>query len=114
MHAVCQSPGDQPEAGRPALGNAAPVVTVERVGRPRRVTGKRAIAVAWAPGLTLADLPGRLVEACPPLAERVLDAAGGLASGLAFNLNGRDFVRDPATALHPGDRLLLLSADPGG
>jgi hypothetical protein len=92
----------------------APRVTVELFGMPRLVAGGREIVIAWHPNLTLSDLPARLVEACPLLAGRVLDAAGGLATGLAFNLNGRAFVRDPSTALRPGDRLLLLSADPGG
>ena len=99
--------------GRAAAPVAAPV-TVELFGMPRLVAGEREIAVPWRAGLTLADLPARLVEACPGLAPRILGEAGGLADGLAFNLNGRDFVRDPATALHAGDHLLLLSADPGG
>ena len=90
------------------------MVTVELFGMPRLVAGEREIAVPWHTGLTLGDLPVRLAEACPPLAARILGDTGELAEGLAFNLNGRDFVRDPATALHAGDRLLLLSADPGG
>ena len=98
--------------GRPAAPEGA--VTVELFGMPRLVAGGREIAVAWRPGLTLGDLPAGLVAACPALAERIVGESGALASGLAFNLNGRDFVRDPATSLRPGDRLLLLSADPGG
>ena len=80
----------------------------------RLVAARREIAVAWHPGLTLGDLPAQLIAACPPLAARVAGEDGGLTSGLAFNLNGRDFIRDTATVLHPGDRLLLLTADPGG
>jgi hypothetical protein len=81
---------------------------------PRLVSGERAVALEWRPNLTLGEVPALLAQACPALAERVAAPDGTLVSGLAFNLNGRDFVRDPATPLRPGDRLLLLSADPGG
>jgi molybdopterin converting factor small subunit len=30
------------------------------------------------------------------------------------NLNGQRFVTDPATALKPGDAILILSTDAGG
>ena len=81
---------------------------------PRLLAGVREVALAWRPGLILGDVPALLAAACPALAGRVADASGALAGGLVFNLGGRDFVRDPATPLHTGDRLLLLSADPGG
>jgi hypothetical protein len=87
---------------------------VELFGMPRLVAGARAVEVDWSPGMTLADVPARLVAACPALRSSVLDARGELATGLLFNLNGRDFVRDPTTSLHPEDTLLLLAADPGG
>ena len=40
--------------------------------------------------------------------------AGGLHPSLAANLNGDEFVRDPATPLAGTDRVLILSADVGG
>lgn len=99
----------------PTSGEAAAmVVTVELFGMPRLLADERAVALPWRPGLTLGDVPALLATACPALAGRVADAMGTLAGGLVFNLGGRDFVRDPVTPLHAGDRLLLLSSDPGG
>ncbi len=94
--------------------SAALVVTVELFGMPRLLAGERAVTLAWRAGLTVGDVPAQLVDACPALVGRVADATGALAGGLVFNLGGRNFVRDPATPLRAGDRLLLLSADAGG
>ena len=108
---------ETPPAGRgvdEAGAAVATVVTVELFGMPRLLAGARAVTLPWRPGLTLGDLPALLAAACPALAGRVAGETGALAGGLVFNLGGRDFVRDPATPLHAGDWLLLLSADPGG
>jgi hypothetical protein len=93
---------------------APAAITVELFGLPRLLAGAGRIALPWREGLTLADLPPRLAEACPALRGKVVDDAGRLVPGHVFNLNGRDFVRDPAQPVHPGDCVLLLSADPGG
>ena len=34
--------------------------------------------------------------------------------GHILNRNGRDFLKDPAELIHPGDRLLLMSSSAGG
>jgi hypothetical protein len=64
--------------------------------------------------MTLADVPPAICRDLPATSGVVADAEGQLVSGLVFNLNGRNFVRDPQTPLQPGDRLLLLAADAGG
>ena len=89
-------------------------IAVELFGLPRVVTGLRSIDVPWQAGLTLADVPARLAIACAALQGHVVDEHGQLLSGLIFNLNGRDFLRDPSTPIEPGDTLLLLGADAGG
>ncbi|MGH2350518.1 MAG: MoaD/ThiS family protein [Chloroflexota bacterium] len=94
--------------------SAADTVRVELFGMARLRAGRREVVVPWRPGLTLGDLPAQVAAACPVLQGRVVDASGGLAQGLVFNLNGRDFLRDPATPIQPGASLLLLSADGGG
>jgi molybdopterin converting factor small subunit len=50
---------------------------------------------------------------CLPRLSDLIDG-DRLHPSLAANLNGDRFVRDPATPLAAGDRLLLMSADAGG
>ncbi len=100
-------------ADAPAL-DATPSVRVELFGIPRLAAGVREVIVPWSPGLTLAGVPERLAACCPALRGSVVTSGGTLAPGFVFNRNGRDFLRDPATPIAPGDLLLLLSADAGG
>jgi hypothetical protein len=37
-----------------------------------------------------------------------------LASGCACNVNGLEFIRNPAAKIRRGDKILILSADAGG
>ena len=91
-----------------------PSIQVELFGIARLAAGARAVVVPWQGGLTLADLPARLAAACPALWGPVVVPGGRLAEGFIFNLGGRDFLRDPATPLAAGARVLLLGADAGG
>jgi molybdopterin converting factor small subunit len=85
-------------------------ITVELFGIPRRSAG---VAQTLCEGArldeVLADLAGRF----PRLAEECFDE-GRLRHGYMANLNGQRFVTDPATALKPGDAILILSTDAGG
>ena len=87
-------------------------ITVELFGIPRQRAG---VAKTCAAGTRLDEVVAELARRFPRLAEECFDEnGGGLKSGTLANLNGRRFVTDPATALAPGDALLILSADAGG
>jgi molybdopterin converting factor small subunit len=88
---------------------------VELYGSAQLLAGRRAVAVAVAPGMTLADLVTALAERLPALAGVALDPARGApADGFIFNRNGRDFLTDLTIEVRPGDRLLLLASVAGG
>ena len=53
-----------------------------------------------------------MASACPGCGDLI--DGDRLHPSLAANLNGDQFVCDPATPLAEGDRLLILSADAGG
>jgi sulfur-carrier protein len=82
---------------------------VEFLGIPRERAG---IAELEIEADTLGQLLESLVIRCPALAELI--TVNRLHGSLAANLNGDEFVTDPATPLAEGDRLLILSADAGG
>jgi molybdopterin converting factor small subunit len=87
-------------------------ITVELFGIPRSRAG---VARTEASGTRLDEVVAELARRFPRLAEECLDPARGrLQPGTLANLNGQRFVTDPATALAPGDALLILSADAGG
>jgi len=87
-------------------------ITVELFGIPRQRAG---VAKTEAAGTRLDEVLADLARRFPRLAEECFrQRDGGLKSGTLVNLNGRRFVTDPATALAPGDALLILSADAGG
>jgi hypothetical protein len=49
------------------------------------------------------------------LAGRVIDAQkSALSSGYACNVNGLQFVRNPAARINPGDKIFIVAADAGG
>jgi molybdopterin converting factor small subunit len=81
-------------------------VTVEFYGVPRVRAGR-------AEAATVADSLAAVEQACPGLIGLV-QANGRLAPHFLLSLNGTQFVTDPDQPVHPGDRLLLLSADAGG
>jgi sulfur-carrier protein len=85
-------------------------ITVELFSIPRQRAGVPLVRIEAARlGEALAALAARF----PELARDCFDG-GALRPGIIANINGRRFVRDPATPLADGDRLLLMSADAGG
>jgi len=85
-------------------------ITVELFGIPRQRAG---IAQTQSEGTRLDEVLADLASRFPLLARDCFDN-GQLRSGTLANLNGQRFIADPATALAPGDALLILSADAGG
>jgi molybdopterin converting factor small subunit len=82
---------------------------VEFLGVPRQRAGISELEVQ-------ADTLGQLLEALamkiPHLGEFIAEEK--LHSAFVANLNGDQFISDPATPLVDGDRVLILSADAGG
>jgi molybdopterin converting factor small subunit len=85
-------------------------VTVEFFGVPRWRAGRAELHVAAG---TVRDLLAAIENSCPGLAG-LLQPEGRLAPHYLLSLDGQRFVSDLAQNLHPGDRVLLLSADAGG
>jgi molybdopterin-guanine dinucleotide biosynthesis protein A len=89
--------------------------TVELFGVPRLLAKTKEISLSLPQEATLSDVFSALAEKLPVLAGRVINAeSGGLLSGYACNLNGLDFVRNPAARINPGDKIFILAADAGG
>ena len=85
-------------------------IQVELYGIPRHRAGVAGVEVeADLLGDVFAEL-GRLL---PKLNDVCLDG-NRLRGGFLANINGRAFVTDPATPLHAGDVVLVLSSDVGG
>ena len=82
---------------------------VEFLGIPRERAGVSELELeAGSLGQLLETLAARF----PGLVGLI--AGERLHPSLAANLNGDEFVTDPATPLADGDRVLILSADVGG
>jgi len=89
--------------------------TVELFGVPRLLAKTKAVSLSLRQEATLSDVFSALAERLPVLSGRVINSDGGsLFSGYACNLNGLDFVRNPAAKINPGDRIFILAADAGG
>jgi molybdopterin converting factor small subunit len=86
------------------------MITIELFGVPRLRAGVGRVELEAA---TVADALRGLGQACPGLDGTVLVGAG-VHPAYRLNLNGDQFVSDPATPLAAGDVLLLLAADAGG
>ena len=82
---------------------------VEFLGVPRQRAGISELEVQ---ANTLGQLLGTLATQIPPLCEFI--AVDRLHSSFLANLNGDQFISDPATPLVRDDRVLILSADAGG
>ena len=82
---------------------------VEFLGVPRQRAGIPELEVQ---ANTLGQLLGTLATQIPALGEFI--AIDRLHSSFIANLNGDQFISDPATPLVRDDRVLILSADAGG
>lgn len=85
-------------------------VRVEFFGIPRTRAGVSHIDVEAA---SLRDALLAVSASLPGWSAACLNG-DHLQPGLIANLNGQQFVSDPATKLATGDSLLILSADIGG
>jgi hypothetical protein len=63
---------------------------------------------------TLGDVLQRLSDSAAADGGDVICGSGELHPTLSANLDGNHFVSDPATPIHDGQCLLILSADAGG
>ena len=89
--------------------------TVELFGMAQLLAKTKTISLALPQDATLAQLFSALAERLPMLVGRVISPEmNKLASGCACNVNGLEFVRNPAAKVKAGDRVLILSADAGG
>jgi molybdopterin-guanine dinucleotide biosynthesis protein A/molybdopterin converting factor small subunit len=89
--------------------------TVELFGVPRLLAKTKAVSLSLRREATLSDVFSALAERLPVLSGRVINSeSASLFSGYACNLNGLDFVRNPAAKINPGDRIFILAADAGG
>lgn len=89
--------------------------TVELFGIARMLAKTKTVSLALPQDATLSHLFFALAERLPVLVGRVISPEKNqLASGCACNVNGLEFVRNPATRVNAGDRVLILSADAGG
>jgi molybdopterin converting factor small subunit len=90
-------------------------VTVELLGPSRLLSSEPILRLELADPPTLQALVLTLAGRCPALVGPVLDVERQtLVEGHIFNLNGRQFLRQPATVLTHGDRVLVLSSAAGG
>ena len=87
---------------------------VEFYGMARQWSGLREVGIEPAGGqMTLAAALAGLAGAVPRFGEKCL-VGGCLHPALVANLDGQQFVTDPATPIRNGQALLILSADAGG
>jgi molybdopterin converting factor small subunit len=92
-----------------------PVVHVELFGVARLAANERAARLPYDDARSVAAVVAALGRRFPQLIGPVISADGRtLLGGYILNLNGRDFVADPAMPLQPGDTVLLLAAAAGG
>lgn len=93
------------------MRHVVPAVRVELFGVPRLLAGGKEIDVA---GATLGEVSRALLEACPALAERVIDPhTAWLTEGYIFVVDDR-FSRDPDFPIAAGSAVLLVSSVAGG
>jgi molybdopterin converting factor small subunit len=86
------------------------MIAIEFYGVPRHRAGTGRVTLdASTLGEALAEL-GRVL----PALEGTVLRRGSVGEAYTVSLNSDRFVVDPATPLHDGDVLLLLSADVGG
>jgi molybdenum cofactor guanylyltransferase len=89
--------------------------TVELFGVARLLAKTQVISLSLPRDATLAHVLLAIAQRLPVLVGRVIDSGKiCLVAGFACNINGIDFVRDPATKVRPHDKIFILSADAGG
>ena len=82
---------------------------VEFLGVPRQRVG---VAELEVQAHTLGQLLSTLAETLPSFRELIVEDR--LHPAFVANLNGDEFISDPATVLRATDSVLILSADAGG
>jgi molybdopterin converting factor small subunit len=90
--------------------SAPGAVTVEFFGIPRQRAGRAELRVSAA---SVTEALAAVQAVCPRLVD-LRAADGRIAANYLVSINGNGFVTDPSAAMHPGDHLLVLSADAGG
>jgi molybdenum cofactor guanylyltransferase len=89
--------------------------SVELFGAARLISKTKEISLSLPEGATLSQVFSVLAEKLPVLVGRVISAdKRALSRGYACNVNGLDFVRNPAAKVTSGDKIFILSADAGG
>ena len=89
-------------------------VLVEFYGIPRSRTGVSEVALNLdASEATLGGIVSRIAQQFPDFAADCV-LHDRLLSTVAANVNGEQFIGDPAFLLRDGDTLLILSSDAGG
>jgi molybdopterin-guanine dinucleotide biosynthesis protein A len=89
--------------------------TVEFFGVAQLLAKTRIISLALPREATYSHLFAALAKQLPILVGRVISPEGDkLVSGCACNVNGVEFIRNPAIKVKAGDKVLILSADAGG
>jgi hypothetical protein len=86
------------------------VVTIEFYGVPRQRAGRSSLSVSAG---TLRDALSMLTKTCPALRD-ILSPDGRISAHYLLSFDGTEFVCDLDRRLHPGERLLVMSADAGG
>jgi hypothetical protein len=105
----------QESSARVAPGPPPHQCYVELLGPARLAAGIKQVSLAVSEPIRIPELVRALADACPALVGSALDLGrGALGEGYILNRNGRDFLRDPAALVQPGDRLLLMSSSAGG
>ncbi|MFC1757362.1 MoaD/ThiS family protein [Planctomycetota bacterium] len=88
-------------------------IEVEFFGIARQRAQKSSATIAVDGSLRLTDILSTLSERFPDLVPDCI-VRGRLTNICSANLNGDRFLPDVEFEIHPGDRLLIMSADAGG
>jgi molybdopterin-guanine dinucleotide biosynthesis protein A len=112
-------PGREPQSNETAASSplsALPIsVTVELFGVARLIAKTKAVPLSLPGDSTLSQVLSALAESMPVLVGPVISSGkNSLVNGYSCNLNGLEFVRNPAVKVNSGDKIFILSADAGG
>jgi molybdopterin converting factor small subunit len=89
-------------------------IRVEFYGIARQRAGVSSLGIeSQATALQLGDVLREVARHLPIFGRECL-VDGRLQTALSANLNGSRFISDPATPIHDGQCVLILSADAGG